>query len=285
MRRSKLVGRLLFYSAAVLLGLPLALSQVLIGTYRQPVGQPPEGYEEFWISSAGLRLRAWLAEGNGDRAAAVVVHGLGDTLESYVGVAEGLNHRGHSVLLLDLRGHGGSEGKRTTLGGLERDDVRAGIHALGERGLAEKGVLLWGVSMGAVAVLRAAAEESDVRAVVAEAPFDTYRETVAHHARLLFGLPSWIPLLPMTIRIAEWRAGFDADDVDSVAAARRIEAPLLAIVDGADRRMPEPVVRRIVDAHRGPKTLWVAPEAPHAGALYAPGYWEQLLGFFEENGL
>jgi pimeloyl-ACP methyl ester carboxylesterase len=278
--RGRLRARLALYGAAIFLGLPAAFSQVLIGTVRQPTSPAPPPYEEIALWSDGLRLRGWLIGGTAARAAVVVAHGLGDSLESYEGLAATLHRRGHTVLLLDLRGHGGSEGSATTLGGREREDVRAGLRALRERGRAGSGTILFGVSMGAVAVLRAAAQETDVRAVVAEAPFDNYRASVAHHARLLYGLPPWFPLIPLSIKVAEWRAGFRA-----VAAARRVRAPLLAIVDGADPRMPEAVVRRVFDAHPGPKRLWVAPGAPHAGALFAPGYWAEVTGFLEASGL
>src|SRR5258708_6138543 len=111
-------------------GLPAAFSQVLVGTIRQPTSRPPPAYEEIALRSDGLRLRAWLVGGRRDRAAVVVAHGLGDSLESYEGLAATLQRRGHTVLLLDLRGHGGSEGRTTTLGGREREDVRAGLRPL-----------------------------------------------------------------------------------------------------------------------------------------------------------
>ena len=65
--------------------------------------------------------------------------------------------------------------------------------------------MLFGFSMGAVAVLHAAADPPDVKAVVAECPYDTYRATMAHHAQLFYGLPRWVPLIPLAIRVAEWR--------------------------------------------------------------------------------
>ena len=145
--------------------------------------------------------------------------------------------------------------------------------------------MLLGVSMGAVAVLRAAAEEAEVRAVVAEAPYDDYRSTIVHHARLYYGLPPWFPLIPAAIAVAEWRGGFDADEVSAVEAARRARGALLVIVDGDDERMPDAVVRRVYDAHPGPKRIWTAPGAPHSGGSNAPGYWETVLGFLEANGL
>jgi len=277
--------RVALYGVALLLGLPLAFSQVLIGTHRQPTSSAPAGFEELHIVAEGLSLRAWLARGGPERPAALVAHGLGDSIESYVEVAQTLSKRGHTVLLLDLRGHGGSAGRYTTLGGREREDLRAAMAWLSARGLAPAGTLLMGYSMGAVAALRAAADRTDVRAVVVEAPFDTYRASVAHHARLLYGLPSWLPLIPLTIAIAEWRAGFDADDVDAVAAARRLHAPLFAIADGGDARMPEAVVRRVYDAHPGPKRFWLAPGADHLGAMLSPEYWPRVVSFLDDNGV
>ncbi len=267
------------------MAVPAAFSQILITTVRQPTSPPPPGVEETWLASDGLRLRAWRVPGDPTRAAVVLAHGVGDSLESYLEIADVLHRRGHPVLLFDFRGHGGSEGRYVTLGGREREDVRAAI-ARAERGRdPAQGVILMGWSMGAVAVLRAATDRGDVRAVVAEAPFDSYRETAIHHAQLLYGFPRWLPLIPATIAIAEWRAGFRADDVDAVEAARHVRAPLLAIVDGADPRMPEPVVRRVLDAHPGPKRLWIAPGAGHAGASLHPDYWKIVLGFLQENGV
>jgi pimeloyl-ACP methyl ester carboxylesterase len=284
-RRRRLVARVALYGGALFVGLPLAASQVLVGTIRSPTHAPQPPWGETALASGDLKLRAWIADGEPERAAAVVVHGLGDSLDSYVEVGDFLNRRGHSVLLIDLRGHGGSEGRLTTLGGREREDVRAALRRLRGRDQAKEGFVLLGVSMGAVAVIRAAAVEKDVRAVIAEAPYDSYRSTVAHHARLFYHVPEWFPLLPAAIRVAEWRAGFDADDVDAVAAARMMRAPLLLIVDGADPRMPETIVRRVYDAHPGPKRLWVAEGAPHSGARVASGYRETVLAFLEEHGV
>jgi pimeloyl-ACP methyl ester carboxylesterase len=266
-------------------GLPLAASQMLVGTVRLGTLEPWPPWEETAVRSGDLRLRAWFAEGEEGRAAAVVTHGLGDSLDSYTDVGTVLHERGHSVLLLDLRAHGKSEGRLTTLGGHEREDVRSALVYLRERGLGEEGFVLFGVSMGAVSVIRAAAVEPDVRAVVAEAPYDTYRGTVLHHARLFYGLPDWFPLRPAAIRVAEWRADFDADEIDAVAAAREMSAPLLLIVEGADLRRPEDVVRRVLDAHPGPKRLWIAEGAPHAAGSRAPGYWEVVLEFLEKQGV
>ncbi len=285
-RRGRILLRVAFYSTVVLVVLPWVFSQVMVvPSSRVETGAPEPGFEELWLRSDGLRLRAWLARGKGEHPAVVLTHGLGDAIESYAEVARRWVRRGHTALLVEMRAHGKSAGKHTTLGGLEKHDLEAGIVALRVRSLDRHGLVLSGVSMGSVAVLHAAADRSDLRAVIAEAPYDSFRESIAHHAKLWYGLPRWLPLIPMSIAMAEWRAGFDADAIDSVAAARRIRAPLLLIVDGADPQMPESVVRRILDAHPGPKRLWVAPGEPHAGASLNEAYWPTLESFLAENGV
>jgi pimeloyl-ACP methyl ester carboxylesterase len=285
-RTRRFALRLGLYGGGLFVGVPFAFSYVMTKANRLvPTAPVPREYRELLLASEGLRLRAWLSVGSSERPAVVVVHGLGDSLEGYLEHARVFSERGHTVLLVDLRGHGGSEGSCTTLGARERVDVGAAMDALRRLDLAKQGIVLMGHSMGAVAVLLAAAEAKDARGVIVEAPYDTYRHTVTHHANLYYKVPAWAPIIPLAIAAAEWRAGFDADDVDAVAAAARISAPLFAIADGLDQRMPESDVRRVYDAHHGPKRLWVAPGVDHLGAIALRDYWPRVGAFLDESGL
>ena len=282
-RRHPVLARVIFYAAVLLIAVPAALAFSITRPFRGPVAPPPPGFAERSVASEGLRLRAWTRAGSPARPTVVIVHGVGDSLESFLDNATAFARRGHGVALLDTRGHGGSEGSVVTFGAREREDVRAVLEAL--RPGAPAGFVLVGHSMGAVAVLRAAADRADVRAVIAEAPYDTFAGTIAHHAWLFYRMPRWFPVVPLTTRFAGWRGGFDPAEVDAVRAASRCRGALLAIADGGDDRMPEGVVRRVFDAHPGPKTLWVAPGAPHVGAVLHPDYWPTVESFLRENGL
>jgi uncharacterized protein len=284
-RRRRVLLRVVFYGAALFLALPIAFCSVMTSVPRQDIAAPAAGYEEIRIESEGLKLRGWLARTDGPRPAVLIVHGFGDNLESYQDIGNLFRRRGHSVLLVDLRAHGGSEGRRTTLGDHEREDVRRAMDRLRHDGLAASGIVVLGYSLGAVASLLACVDQPDVRAILVESPFDTLRETIAHHGELLYQLPRWLPIGPIAIAFAEIHAGFDADRVDAVAAARALRAPLLAVAGGDDVRMPERVVRRIYDAHRGPKRLWVVPRATHVAAMLHPDYDLTIVTFLEEQGL
>lgn len=283
--RHPILGRVAFYSVVVLGLVPLVFAHVMTRPFRLPTSAPRAGFVLGHVVSDGLRLRTWTRAGSPALPAVVIVHGVGDSLESFVDMGLEFASRGHTVALLDTRGHGGSEGDHITLGAREREDVRAAMDRLRQDGMARSGLILVGHSMSAVAVLRAAAGQADVRAVIVEAPYDTFRATIARHARLFYGLPGWVPLIPLSIALAEWRGGFDADEVDGMVAASQARGALLAIADGADVRMPEEVVRRVFDAHPGPKRMWVAPDAGHVGASLHPEYWPTVMGFLEENGI
>ena len=280
-RRHPVLGRVAFYGFVLVAVVPATFCHLLTSP---PGGDSvaPAGFEELALSADGLEHRAFLDPGDPDLSGFVLVHGLGDSPAGMLPFAHRFRALGHSVLLPELRGHGASDAA-TTLGGSERAEVGAALDALAAR---QPGVplVLMGFSMGSVAALGAAAGRDDLAAVIVEAPYDSYRETVAHHARLLYGLPRWVPLIPLSIALAERWAGFDADEIDAVAWTRALRAPLFVIGDGGDARMPPEVVRRVFEAHPGPRELWIAPGVGHLGAISHPEYWSRVMRFLSRHG-
>jgi alpha-beta hydrolase superfamily lysophospholipase len=89
----------------------------------------------------------------------ILVHGLegNKSGEQVLRTASVYSGAGYSVLMFDLRGHGESEGKRTTIGYHEVRDVRGALSWLKEdQGFEPNEVVLHGWSMGGATVLRSA---------------------------------------------------------------------------------------------------------------------------------
>jgi pimeloyl-ACP methyl ester carboxylesterase len=109
-----------------------------------------------------LPARWWHAEH--PRAVVVLVHGFTASKDhsDVVAVADQLREQQYDVVSYDARGHGTSAGF-STLGNLERHDVEAAVTAAHAKSLP---IVLVGASMGAIAVLRHAAEKPDVAGVV-----------------------------------------------------------------------------------------------------------------------
>jgi hypothetical protein len=169
---------------------------------------------------------------------------------------------GHDVLMFDMRGHGASEGDFTSLGYFERHDVLAACRYLREaRGA--KGIVLYGFSLGAVAAVMAAAEDEGVLGVVAESPYASLDEIVAHKAREHYHVPKW-PLVTLSLWATEVRRGFDRREVDLTKALPRLAGKeALLVASRSDKTIPVEMTRELKDYLCEGHEYWEVTGAEH----------------------
>src|SRR5688572_7557550 len=136
----------------------------------------------------GIRLHSWLFRSPTAEASVIVLHGHGGNKHTCLPLAQFLFPR-YNVLMLDHRGHGDSDGGRTTIGYEERLDVHGAVDLLLERGLGPVGI--YGMSMGGATAILAAAEDPRIAAVVADSPYARLRWAVQQSARLR-GYPGFL---------------------------------------------------------------------------------------------
>ena len=235
-----------------------------------------------FASSDGIALKGWWDSGQADQPVVIFSHGLNRSRLELLERAGEARKRGYGVFLFDMRNHGESGSAYTTLGIHEARDVCAAADVVETRAQGRK-KLLWGVSLGASTALLAAKECGGFAGIVSDSAFVSFRDTVQHHFRLFFGLPSF-PIANMIIGITGWRMGIDPDDGDVEAAIRGLgNTPLLVIAGGRDRRMPPDVAQRLFDASTSPvKELLLIPEATHGEAFRADRarYLDTVFRFF-----
>lgn len=189
-------------------------------------------------------------------------------------VMDDFARRGWGTVAVDFRGHGGSDGPpQTTLGWREADDVRAVVD-----GLVDPPQVLYGFSMGAVAILRACAE-LDVRAdaLVLEAPFDTLHQTVRNRF-VQMGLPA-SPGAELLLFWGSVSMGIPGHRHDAVDYASRCPTPALVLggVDDPNARTDE--VERVARAL--PQGTFVETAGAHELAVVAdPQAWSRALDGF-----
>src|SRR5262245_51672241 len=128
----------------------------------------------------GVVLEAWrvpLAEAKG---MVLLFHGYADSKSSVLTEARVFLDMGYEPVLVDFRGSGGSDGNTTSIGYHEAEDVWASVVHAG-RWPASEHLVVFGSSMGAAAVLRAAAlHDLPVDGLILQAPFARLTEAVAH---------------------------------------------------------------------------------------------------------
>jgi dipeptidyl aminopeptidase/acylaminoacyl peptidase len=186
--------------------LPLALIAVAPALF-QPTGhrlamtEKPSDYGlpdepvTFRPRDRPITLRAWWIPADHARAALVFVHGGGDDNRnlpygSGLALARDLAADGYALLMIDLRNFGESEGtpEGITFGDLEVHDVMGAVDYLAAHAPALP-VGAIGFSMGGATVLRAAARDPRLRAVVADSAFADARTVAAAFTSAATGLP------------------------------------------------------------------------------------------------
>jgi pimeloyl-ACP methyl ester carboxylesterase len=234
-------------------------------------------------SKDGITLRGWWKAGNPGFPVIIFCHGLNRSLIELLERAGEAYKRGYSVVLFDFRNHGESDRAHTTLGILESQDVGAASQFVRMKAPGQP-QLLWGVSMGAATALLAVRDYGGFAGVVSDSAFPSFRETIEHHVRLLFHIPSF-PIANMIVWITGVRMHMNPESGNVEEAVRGFgNVPVLFIAGGADRRMPPGVAKRLFDANQSPlKQLLVIPDASHGEAFRTDRekYLEAVFGFFE----
>jgi len=129
--------------------------------------------EETWSSRDGERNRGWLLKGAENAPAVVLLHAYGADRSHVLDLAVKLNEATNfTVLMPDGRGHGVNPSVTdSSFGGCETDDVLSSIEFL--RGLKTgtqmplvgQNIGFYGVEMGALAALSAAAKNESIKAL------------------------------------------------------------------------------------------------------------------------
>lgn len=138
--------------------------------------------EETWSNRDGSSSRGWLLKGAESLPAVVLLHAYGADRSHVLDLAVKLNEATNfTVLMPDARGHGANPSvQSSSFGGCETDDALAAIEFLrglkteSQTNLVGQNIGFYGVEMGALAALSAAAKDESVKAVALDSvPYDS----------------------------------------------------------------------------------------------------------------
>jgi len=249
------------------LALPVVRAFTLVSArHTDPVAPADLVVEELRF----VELAAWTMHTVHGAPAVVLVHGFKTSRQEMVPWARFLHDGGYNVLLLDTRGCGKSGGSTVGLGATEPHDIALAVDAArAEFGTSKVAVL--GISLGAGAVILAAADDPDISAVIADSAWTDQDFQLARLSFVQAG-PIRVPLLPYGVGAVNALVGADVTKARPLDAIGRISPrPILLIHSADDENATTPVdgARRLFAAAGEPKQLWVAPRGGHVGALNA----------------
>jgi pimeloyl-ACP methyl ester carboxylesterase len=206
------------------------------------------------------------------RGTAVLLHGYGLAQFSMAPWALRLAQDGWRCVLVDLRGHGKSTGRRIFFGVKETADLSELLDALTREKVLSAPVAAMGESYGAALALRWKTVEPRVGPVVAIAPYAELSNAVVNIGHDYAG---WVPGFFVRTGIAKLPEVLQVppDDLDTTTVLARDPVPALFIAGGDDKIAPEEVVERLEKMAGPGSRLVVVPDATHEAVTY---YFKEL---------
>jgi uncharacterized protein len=223
----------------------------------------------------------------GDRPSLVILaSGYGDTQDQMLPIAKFLHDAGFGVLTFNSRARIPSGGQYVTLGVLEQQDLISLVsYVAGRKDVDANRIGVLGISMGGATAILAAAKDKRISAVVDDSGFSDAPRVIAASFEQFIHLPAF-PFAPITVSIANLRAGIDVNQVRPVDVIGEISPrPLLVIHEKDDLVVPADNSLRNFAAARQPKELWLVPGAEHgkAHATAKSEYEEKVTRFFQAS--
>jgi alpha-beta hydrolase superfamily lysophospholipase len=265
-------------------------SNIISRTWKLFVGprfykNEKEPLPSFPFESIQLKLKegqfidAWYSTWPDSRKCIIMFHGYSSNKSILNAEAFYYRSLGYNVLMVDIRAHGKSEGACTSFGYKETEEVRTAFEFCKSQG--NHSVVLYGVSMGAVMVMKAVADgEVKPAAIIADMPFASLHDHLKARARVTGFISE-----PFAFFITMWigiEGGFNGFDLDTGKYARSIDCPVLLQWGEQDRFVTRKEIELVYSHLPAPKKkLVVYPEADHDSYLASdPIRWKKEVGAF-----
>lgn len=245
-------------------------------------------YEVFSVKSFdGLTLYGKFYEYKPGAPIELMFHGYrGSAERDLSGGVQRCFHVGRSVLLVDQRCSGRSDGNTITFGVKEHRDCLTWVDFLCSHFGSDVKIILTGVSMGAATVLMAGGRElpSNVIGILADCSFSSARDIICSVIAGM-GIPPKLgyPFVRLGARIF---GHFDLEETSPVDMVKKCKVPVIFYHGETDDFVPCDMSRQLYEACASRKQLVTIPGAGH-GLSYpvAPErYLQTLREFFGPEG-
>jgi fermentation-respiration switch protein FrsA (DUF1100 family) len=213
-------------------------------------------YEDATFSAAdGVRLSGWFLPATG-RAKGTVIHfhGNAENITAHFPLSCWLVWEGYNVLVFDYRCYGKSAG-RVTRKGTILDGHAAVDYVLSRDDIDPQRIVAFGQSLGGAVATVVAAEREEVRAIVLDSTFSSYRRIGSMHLQKMLFF-RWL-----TDAIAWLGLSGDYDPVDCIS--RIAPRPVLVIASAEDEICFAESARELFEAAADPREFVLVQTSAH----------------------
>ena len=252
--------------------------------------EPPDGLAEevsFPSADDAINISGWFFKAPTPEPAAVIVlcHGIWTGRRECLPLALRFRAAGYNVLCFDFRAHGLSDGRFTSVGHRETNDVLGAVEFVKQRPEVDaKRIGVIGFSMGGAAAIQAAARTTDIAALVADSSYADFLDAAKYSFHLVTRVPHF-PMAPIAMSWAKLIVHVDPSQLRPVDVIGNIAPRPVFIAHGAaDEIVPIRHAYTLFKAAGEPKELWTVEDAHHVGARDTDpdGYFDRVERFFQE---
>ncbi len=239
-----------------------------------------------WVKSFDdLKLHGYQINQEDSHNYVLFVHGYHQCAKDMIPYMMQAYERGFNVLSVDARATGCSHGRYTSLGWLERFDVIAWIKHIVKQDSDAK-IVLFGVSMGANAIMNACGEylpSNVVCAIEDSGYFDLFEQfELMAEERKSVNLPIKCFKTGMDMYVRQF-LHFSLKDVSTAKMLADCHVPMMFIHSEDDEIVPKVNVFDCYNACRNTKELYVVKGLRHLEARRDEEYFEKVFAFIEKH--
>ena len=232
-------------------------------------------YQDVWIPIQEQKQKTeylhswWIPNSTNSGDVLLYLHGNGENISSNLGHARRFHYLGYSVLLIDYRGYGRSQGQFPTESQVYADAEAAWDYLVQEKKVKPENILIYGHSLGGAIAINLAVQQPKARGVVVESSFTSMRDMVDYIGKYKF--------LPIDLILTQ--------KFDSISKIQLLAMPILLIHGREDQTVPSWMSQALFEAAKVPKKLLIIPQADHNNAADVAGekYLHTLRQFKQVN--
>ena len=236
-------------------------------------------YQEVWLPVKGRAPKTektdkihgwWLPAANQQPLGTLLyLHGKGFNIGANINQSYRFRQLGFSVLLMDYRGYGRSQGSFPSEARIYEDAETAYNYLVKQRQLSPSEIFLYGHSLGGAVAVELAVAHSEAAGLIVQSSFTSMLDMVERQ--------SLMRLFPVRLLLTQ--------KFDSLKKVKLLRIPVLFAHGTADPLIPAAMSEKLYAASGEPKQIWLLPNAKHnnGDAFFNSSEYRQTLVDFAEK--
>ncbi|MEG4286792.1 alpha/beta fold hydrolase [Microcoleus sp. A006_D1] len=237
-------------------------------------------YEEVWLPVNGRSPKTektekihgwWLPAANPQPLGTLLyLHGKGFNIGANINQSYRLRQFGFSVLLIDYRGYGRSQGSFPSENRVYEDAETAYNYLVKQRQLSPSKIFLYGHSLGGAVAVELAVAHSESAGLIVQSSFTSMLDMVERQ--------SLMRVFPLRLLLTQ--------NFDSLAKVKLLRIPVLFVHGTADPLIPAAMSEKLYAASPEPKQILLVPNAKHNNGdafFNSSEYGQTIVDFAEKS--